>query len=110
MTLGGLRARIDRLAGTADADRHEARAAVNLLLSALESGAVRAAEPTPKGWIVNAWVKRGLLLAFRCGVNESLAVPLEVWDPATKRKTWIIRLSVGLESVADLEADLLAAL
>lgn len=35
------------------------------LLEALESGAVRAAEPSPGGWRVNAWVKRGILLAFR---------------------------------------------
>ena len=75
MTLDGLRERIDRLAGAADADRDEARAAVGLLLAALEEGTLRAAEPTPGGWIVNAWVKRGLLLAFRCGVNVGLTVP-----------------------------------
>jgi len=44
-------------------------------LDALESGSVRAAEPTPSGWIVNAWVKQGLLLAFRYGENESLSLP-----------------------------------
>ena len=35
------------------------------LLEALESGAVRAAEPGPEGWIVNAWVKEGILDIFR---------------------------------------------
>jgi 2,3,4,5-tetrahydropyridine-2-carboxylate N-succinyltransferase len=63
------------LAGAADADRDESRAAVDELLSALEAGTLRAAEPVPGGWIVNAWVKRGLLLAFRCGTNVGLAVP-----------------------------------
>ena len=53
---------------------------------------------------------RVFCIAVSWGGYESLAVPLEVSDPATKRKTWIIRLSVGLESVADLEADLRAAL
>lgn len=38
------------------------------LLAALEAGVVRAAEPDPRvpgGWRVNAWVKQGILLAFR---------------------------------------------
>jgi 2,3,4,5-tetrahydropyridine-2-carboxylate N-succinyltransferase len=36
----------------------------------LSAGAVRAAEPdagSPIGWRVNAWVKQGILLGFRCG-------------------------------------------
>jgi len=36
------------------------------LLEALESGEVRAAEPGPDGnWIVNSWVKEGILAIFR---------------------------------------------
>jgi len=35
------------------------------LLDALESGAVRAAEPTDQGWQVNAWVKEAILDLFR---------------------------------------------
>lgn len=39
------------------------------LLAWLERGDVRAAEPLPGGeWRVNAWVKQGILLAFRTGV------------------------------------------
>lgn len=49
-------------------------------------------------------------IAVSWGGYESLAIPLELRDPATGRKTWIIRLSVGLESVEDLKADLLRAL
>ena len=45
----------------------EARAVVDALLDALEAGCVRAAEPTPDGWRVNAWVKQGILLGFRAG-------------------------------------------
>jgi 2,3,4,5-tetrahydropyridine-2-carboxylate N-succinyltransferase len=71
----GLRDAIERLAGTADPDRDEARALVGRLLDALENGAVRAAEPSGTGWIVNAWVKRGLLLAFRHGDNVGLDLP-----------------------------------
>jgi len=75
VTIDGLRASIERLAASSSPDRDEARAAVDALLTALEEGAVRAAEPGPDGWTVNTWVKRGLLLAFRCGVNVGLAVP-----------------------------------
>jgi 2,3,4,5-tetrahydropyridine-2-carboxylate N-succinyltransferase len=40
------------------------------LRRALGAGEVRAAEPDaaePTGWRVNAWVKQGILLGFRCG-------------------------------------------
>ncbi len=53
---------------------------------------------------------RYFCIAVSWGGYESLAVPLEVTDPATGRKTWIIRLSVGLESLEDLTADLDQAL
>jgi 2,3,4,5-tetrahydropyridine-2-carboxylate N-succinyltransferase len=75
VTHDGLREEIDRLAESTDADPDAARAAVGSLLDALEEGTLRAAEPSPGGWVVNAWVKRGLLLAFRCGVNVGLTVP-----------------------------------
>ena len=71
----GLKEAIERLFLAADADRDDAKAAVGSLLDALEEGTLRAAEPTEAGWIVNAWVKRGLLLAFRCGVNVGLSLP-----------------------------------
>lgn len=54
------------------------------------------------------------LRIFSIGVSwggyESLAVPLHANDPATGEPTWIIRLSVGLETVEDLKADLYQAL
>ena len=51
-----------------DALRDEAVELTAELVTALEAGAVRAAEPDPAapgGWRVNAWVKRGILLGFR---------------------------------------------
>ncbi len=75
MTHDRLRIAISRLAGSPTADAVEARAVVASLLDALEDGTLRAAEPSPRGWIVNAWVKQGLLLAFRHGVNVSVDMP-----------------------------------
>jgi 2,3,4,5-tetrahydropyridine-2-carboxylate N-succinyltransferase len=52
------------------ADAEESREAFGRLRAALSSGEVRAAEPDPDaagGWRVNAWVKRGILVGFRCG-------------------------------------------
>jgi cystathionine beta-lyase/cystathionine gamma-synthase len=49
-------------------------------------------------------------IAVSWGGYESLAIPLEVVDPGTGEKTWIIRLSVGLESADDLRTDLRQAL
>jgi len=49
-------------------------------------------------------------IAVSWGGYESLAIPLHVTDPASHEKKWIIRLSIGLESVDDLLADLTQAL
>ena len=66
-----LEARICALfAQGAEADRTEARAAFAELRAELSAGRVRAAEPDPgaaTGWRVNAWVKQGILVGFRCG-------------------------------------------
>jgi 2,3,4,5-tetrahydropyridine-2-carboxylate N-succinyltransferase len=39
-------------------------------LSLLDSGAIRSAERSDEGWIVNDWVKKGILLGFRIGRLE----------------------------------------
>jgi 2,3,4,5-tetrahydropyridine-2-carboxylate N-succinyltransferase len=47
------------------------------LRTALEAGALRAAEPdpaSPTGWRVNPWVKRGILLGFRVGELKDMSV------------------------------------
>ncbi len=66
-----LKERVERLyeQGTS-ASKSEARALVAELRAALSAGEIRAAEPDGSsacGWRVNAWVKRGILLAFRVG-------------------------------------------
>jgi 2,3,4,5-tetrahydropyridine-2-carboxylate N-succinyltransferase len=58
-------------------DRAVGRAAFGRLRGALARGEVRAAEPdpdSPGGWRVNAWVKRGILLGFRCGAIADASV------------------------------------
>jgi 2,3,4,5-tetrahydropyridine-2-carboxylate N-succinyltransferase len=86
-----LRAEIERLAAMAEPPESETGAAVAALLSALETGAVRAASPGPDGWRVHPWVKRGILLAFRTGSHASSGSPpfhfrdreiLSTWSPA----------------------------
>jgi 2,3,4,5-tetrahydropyridine-2-carboxylate N-succinyltransferase len=53
----------------------DAMSAFHALRHALESGAIRSAEPDASqatGWRVNAWVKRGILLGFRLGALEAM--------------------------------------
>ncbi len=53
----------------------DALSAFHTLRHALESGAIRSAEPDASqtiGWRVNPWVKRGILLGFRLGALESM--------------------------------------
>jgi 2,3,4,5-tetrahydropyridine-2-carboxylate N-succinyltransferase len=66
----------------AAADRDAAREAVAALRAALSAGDVRAAEPdaaSPTGWRVNAWVKRGILLAFRFGHTIDMSADHGRW-------------------------------
>jgi 2,3,4,5-tetrahydropyridine-2-carboxylate N-succinyltransferase len=68
------------------ADRKDARAVVHQFRDALSSGAIRAAEPDAAaigGWRVNSWVKRGILLAFRCGDTTDVSSALPFFDKDT---------------------------
>src|SRR5262245_58461464 len=56
-------------------DRLKARKAVKELKQLLNSGEVRAAEFGVSGWVVNEWVKKGILLAFRAGVLKKAGAP-----------------------------------
>jgi 2,3,4,5-tetrahydropyridine-2-carboxylate N-succinyltransferase len=71
MSIQTLRGDIERLwAGGADASREEGRQVFARLRAALAEGTVRAASPdpsSPTGWVVNSWVKQGILLGFRFG-------------------------------------------
>lgn len=64
MELGELREAIE--AGTQDPG------VLNAFLDALESGAIRAAEPCDGAWRVNQWVKRGILAAFHVSESTSM--------------------------------------
>jgi 2,3,4,5-tetrahydropyridine-2-carboxylate N-succinyltransferase len=63
----------------------EARGVFDELIDALERGEARAAEPSPGGWRVNGWVKKGILLGFRLGriVATEPAGPLSFVDKDT---------------------------
>lgn len=93
--LDNLRADIERLAGDVTPDTvEEARAAVSRLLTALGEGHVRAAEKGPDGWTAIAWVKTGILLAFRVGrTTEISATPASYFD----RDTLPLRDTRGVE-------------
>ena len=52
----------------------------------LSKGKVRAAEPGPHGWVVNTWVKKGILLGFRLGRIEDFSLkkpPMRFFDKHT---------------------------
>jgi 2,3,4,5-tetrahydropyridine-2-carboxylate N-succinyltransferase len=66
----------------ASADKESARAMFEKLRAALSAGEVRAAEPdasSPLGWVVNAWVKQGILLGFRFGDTKDVSMDHGKW-------------------------------
>ena len=83
-------------AAGAGADKARARAAFEELKAALESGAVRSAEPdsaSPTGWRVNTWVKQGILLGFRFGdlVDMSAGLPFSDKDTQSVQRLHVER-------------------
>jgi 2,3,4,5-tetrahydropyridine-2-carboxylate N-succinyltransferase len=71
----------------------EVRAAIEAAVELLNKGELRVAEPTVRGWQVNEWLKKAVLLSFRINDNASMAagdlsfydkVPLKYsgWDAA----------------------------
>jgi 2,3,4,5-tetrahydropyridine-2-carboxylate N-succinyltransferase len=91
LNVSQLRRRIESCVEGGDVDEREAREAVGDLLSALESGLIRSAEPVDGEWVVHRWVKLGILLGFRVGKNAASAAPdafhfrdrdtFPTWDP-----------------------------
>jgi len=49
------------------------RRAVEEALAALDTGALRVAEPTAQGWVVHEWLKKAVLLSFR--LHDSVPMP-----------------------------------
>jgi 2,3,4,5-tetrahydropyridine-2,6-dicarboxylate N-succinyltransferase len=72
--LAVLKSDIERLsADKATTNDGEARRIFLRFRAALTSGEVRAAEKVDGQWIVNAWVKQGILLGFRLGVLAEMS-------------------------------------
>jgi 2,3,4,5-tetrahydropyridine-2,6-dicarboxylate N-succinyltransferase len=83
---GGLAEQIESLfALPAEALGASAREVFEAFLASLERGDIRAAEPGRDGWVVNGWVKKGILLGFRLGkvVEMASAGPLRFVDKDT---------------------------
>ena len=51
----------------------DVRDAVNKALTLLDNGEVRVAEKGDKGWVVNQWLKKAVLLSFRLNDMETIA-------------------------------------
>src|SRR6202007_1210814 len=63
-----LKTSIERLASTGEVEQKpEARKTFLEFREALTRGKIRAAEKIDGRWVVNAWVKHGILLGFRLG-------------------------------------------
>src|SRR5271156_2513332 len=65
MNVTELRANIEALLADPSAVRGEAGMAVDAVIDALDTGALRVCEPAPDGWRTNGWVKEAILLYFR---------------------------------------------
>jgi 2,3,4,5-tetrahydropyridine-2-carboxylate N-succinyltransferase len=59
-----------------------AKQAVEAALDLLDTGEQRVAEPTSKGWQVNQWLKKAVLLSFRLTDSSAMEGPggAPVWD------------------------------
>jgi 2,3,4,5-tetrahydropyridine-2,6-dicarboxylate N-succinyltransferase len=100
--IDSLRELSERLfAAGASADVEEARAFFTRFRAALSAGAIRAAEPDASaedGWRVNGWVKRGILVGFRCGRIEDRTVDHGRW-PFADKDTLPLRPMVSADGV-----------
>ena len=58
------------------------RPRVERAMALLESGEARVAEPEAGGWVVNQWLKKAVLLYFRCNDMRLVeaASPGPYWD------------------------------
>ena len=66
--MSSLQSEIERLASLGEVERNpEARARFLEFRDQLTRGEIRAAEKVDGVWVVNVWVKLGILLGFRVG-------------------------------------------
>lgn len=72
-----LKTTIERLAALGEVEHDpEARATFLQFRDALTRGSIRAAEKRDSQWVVNAWVKQGILLGFRLGELAEMREPV----------------------------------
>ena len=75
-----------RAALTADEIERSIRPAVERAIALLESGEARVAEPGEGGWQVNQWLKKAVLLYFRCNDMSLMSgAPGPYWDKVPTR-------------------------
>jgi 2,3,4,5-tetrahydropyridine-2,6-dicarboxylate N-succinyltransferase len=75
VTTTELKAQLERfVTGVPEGEESAARGAFERLKAGLNAGVIRAAERQDDGrWVVNAWVKAGILLGFRVGTVSPIA-------------------------------------
>src|SRR5437588_42186 len=79
-----LKSSIERLAALGEVEHDpEARATFLDFRDRLTHGKIRAAEKLDGRWVVNAWVKQGILLGFRLGELADMTAGLSFVDKNT---------------------------
>jgi 2,3,4,5-tetrahydropyridine-2,6-dicarboxylate N-succinyltransferase len=82
--MSSLKSSIERLVSLGEVEHDpEARRTFLEFRDQLTQGKIRAAEKVDGRWIVNAWVKQGILLGFRLGVLAEMAAGLSFVDKDT---------------------------
>src|SRR5437588_13037389 len=82
--MSSLKSSIERLAALGEVERNpEARETFLKFRDELTQGKIRAAEKIDGRWIVNAWVKQGILLGFRLGELADMSTGLSFIDKDT---------------------------
>jgi 2,3,4,5-tetrahydropyridine-2,6-dicarboxylate N-succinyltransferase len=82
--MSSLRSSIERLAALAQPEHDpEARRTFIEFRDQLTHGKIRAAEKRDGRWVVNAWVKQGILLGFRLGALSDMSAGLSFVDKDT---------------------------
>ena len=70
-------------------EQEETQNAIHSVISKLDNGTLRVAEPTETGWKVNEWVKKGVVLYFPIQKMETFeAGPLEFHDKIPLKKDY----------------------
>ncbi|MGA8431882.1 MAG: 2,3,4,5-tetrahydropyridine-2,6-dicarboxylate N-succinyltransferase [Candidatus Sulfotelmatobacter sp.] len=84
LELSFLKSSIERLAALGEVERNpEARQTFLEFRDQLTAGKIRAAEQVDGHWIVNTWVKQGILLGFRLGELTDMTAGLSFIDKDT---------------------------